>query len=75
MVEISTSTITTLAVLDERVARLRTKLRTTPQGHKMMQKLSPAGVVKTDRNNVDFANCDIVDFTDWQQFSQWPQSY
>lgn len=75
MAEVSTSTITTPAVLDERVACVRAKLRSTPQGHQMLQNLSPVGMVQTDRHNVDFASCDVVDFTDWQQWSQWPQSY
>lgn len=74
MVEINTGTTTTPAVLDERVARLRAKLRSTPQGHQIVRDLSPVSMVKTDHDTIDFASRDIVDFTDWRQWGQqWSQ--
>lgn len=75
MAAMNTSTFPNSAVLDERIKDLRAKLRSTQQGHRIMQKLAPVGIVKTDPHNVDFTSHDIIDFTDWQQWSQWPQSY
>ena len=54
------------ATLEERIERLRTDLLSTPLGHQTIMELSPAEMVKTDPN--------IVNFTDWQQWSQWSQS-
>lgn len=75
MAEISSSTHALPASLDERVARVREQLRSTSQGHKMMQALSPAGLVKMDHASLDAVTRAIVDFTDWENFSQWPQSW
>lgn len=75
MAEMNTSTIPTSADLDERVEHMRAKLRSTPRGQQMIQKLAPVDMVKTGPYDVDFASRDIIDFTDWQQWSQWPQSY
>jgi hypothetical protein len=74
MAEIITRTAASSAMLEARVARLRTNLHTSPQGRKMLLDLSPSGMLVADRNNVDFINQAIVDFTDWADFSQWPQS-
>ena len=54
------------ATLEERVARLRARLYSSPQGRKTMIELSPPGMVQTNPN--------IINFTDWQQWSQWSQS-
>lgn len=54
------------ATLEERVARLRAKLSSSPQGRKTIIELSPPGMVQTNPN--------IINFTDWQQWSQWSQS-
>lgn len=75
MTETSTSANTLPTSLDERVARVREQLRTTSQGHKMMQDLSPMSLVKTDHSSLDAVTRAIVDFTDWENFSQWPQSW
>lgn len=63
---ITSMTEVTPATLEERVVRLRADLLSTPQGQKKIMELSPAGMVKTDP--------DIVNFTSWQQWSQWSQS-
>jgi hypothetical protein len=75
MAEISTSTNALPASLDERVARVREQLRSSSRGHKVMQDLSPTGLVKTDHASLDAVTRAIVDFTDWENFSQWPQSW
>jgi hypothetical protein len=56
----------TPTTLEDRVARLRAELLSTPEGHKKMMELSPPEMVKTDPN--------IVNFTSWEQWSQWSQS-
>jgi len=55
--------MTERAAMAKRVARLRSKMQSTPLGHQTMVKLSPDGMVNTDPN--------IVDFCSWGQFSQW----
>ncbi len=63
MTEITHTTEATSATLEERIARLRTDLYSTPQGCKTMVELTPAGMIHTSDN--------IVDFTDWSQ--SWSQ--
>ena len=53
----------TLPTLEERVARLRANLNSSPQVRETMKTLAPTGMVQTDRN--------IVDFSDWEQ--RWDQ--
>jgi hypothetical protein len=62
-----TLTEATPTPLEERVARLRADLFSSPPGRQTLLELTPAGMVQT--------NPDVMDFCDWQQFSQWPQSY
>lgn len=64
--DITNTTATAPTTLEERVARLREKLCSSPQGRKTMIEFSPAGMVQTNPN--------IINFTDWQQWSQWSQS-
>jgi len=51
---------------EERVARLHDALNASEEGRAAMQSLAPAAMILTDRN--------IVDFCDWSEFHQWPQS-
>jgi hypothetical protein len=53
--------------LNERVAKLRERLNSSPEGRVIVQRLVP-----TDR--LQSAEHKAMDFCDWQQFSQWPQS-
>lgn len=59
----------------ERVRRLRTQLQSSPEGRKAMIELSPSGMVSTTQSNVDFTSQNIVDFTDWREWSQWGQHH
>ena len=52
--------------IHERIERLRDGLTRTENGRKILQSMTPAEVVRINEN--------VVDFCDWSQFSQWPQS-
>ncbi len=54
------------ADLNTRVERLRGIVNSTPTGRKTMLALVPATRLHSDPN--------IMDWSDWEQFSQWPQS-
>jgi hypothetical protein len=55
-----------LTDLDERLSHLRISLNSTAEGRRTMSSLAPSTMIRTDEN--------IVDFSDWSQFNQWPQS-
>lgn len=64
----------TPATLDERVAGMRAKLRSTRWGYQMMQDLAPVDMANTDAHNFASDSHIIVDFTDWRQWGQqWSQ--
>lgn len=52
--------------MEERLVRLRANLHCSTQGREAMQLLAPSYMFQSGGN--------IVDFSDWRQFSQWPQS-
>ncbi|MBE1533161.1 hypothetical protein [Actinomadura algeriensis] len=55
-------------VLPERIRELRTVLTDAPVGRELIDELLPRDVAATGRDTV-------VDWSDWRQFDQWPQSY
>jgi hypothetical protein len=56
----------TQKTIEDRVARLRTDLYSTPQGCKILVELTPLGTIHVTEN--------IVDFCDWgQSWTQWSQ--
>lgn len=65
MEEITRTTESASATLEERMAQVRTALCSTPQGGVTLVELTPQGMVHTNGN--------IVDFTSWSQ--SWPQSW
>lgn len=50
----------------DRAASLRTQLHASREGQEVIASLAPQSMFHGDR--------DMVDFSDWSQFSQWPQS-
>jgi hypothetical protein len=52
----------------ERAARLRTVLTEDPHSRTLITELLPSDIASAGQDTV-------VDFSDWSQFDQWPQSY
>lgn len=52
----------------ERAARLRGVLTGDPGNRPLITELLPSDIARAGRDT-------IVDFSDWSQFDQWPQSY
>lgn len=52
----------------ERAARLRTVLTADPDSRALITELLPGDIARAGQDTV-------VDFSDWSQFDQWPQSY
>lgn len=54
------------AEFEDRLSQLHTALNSTEEGRSAMKSLAPSTMILTDQN--------IVDFCDWSEFHQWPQS-
>jgi hypothetical protein len=54
------------AGFEDRLYQLHEALNSTQEGRAAMKSLAPSTMILTDRN--------IVDFCDWTEFHQWPQS-
>lgn len=52
----------------DRVSRLRSILTEDLESRAIMDEMLPGYVAQTGQDTV-------LDFSDWSQFSQWPQSY
>jgi hypothetical protein len=51
----------------ERAGRLRAALTESPTGGRLIAELMPADIARVGKGTT-------LDFSDWSQFSQWPQS-
>jgi hypothetical protein len=52
----------------DRAARLRSALTEDLESRAILDEMLPGHVAQTGQDTV-------LDFSDWSQFSQWPQSY
>jgi hypothetical protein len=64
----SVPTTSTAATLAERVGRLRSLIENSDFGTEVNAELLPSDIASTGEQP-------LMDFSDWQDFNQWPQSY